>query len=86
MKSFKRTVAGAFTGRMAGALMALSTMFVMDVQNPKPANATTWANPQSTTTPPKIYTEMEISTTATQSASAIRAGDRAQPTNILEGP
>ena len=35
MKSFNRTVAGAF----AGALMALSTMFLMDVLNPKPANA-----------------------------------------------
>ena len=39
MKSFNRTVAGAFAGGVAGALMALSTMFVMDVLNPKPANA-----------------------------------------------
>ena len=37
--TFDRTVVGAFAGGLAGALMAASTMFAMDVLPPKPANA-----------------------------------------------
>lgn len=43
MKSFNRTFDGTFNrtvvGGLAGALMAASTMFAMDVLTPKPANA-----------------------------------------------
>ena len=39
MKSFNRTFVGAFAGGLAGALMAASTMFAIDVLTPKPANA-----------------------------------------------
>ena len=39
MKVFNRTVAGAFAGGVAGALMGASMMFALDVLNPMPTHA-----------------------------------------------